>query len=78
MRGSSSLARAEAGRRRGTRGLGAVAGLVVGAWRPDTGLLVAAAEAPRCRRGRRMVAGEGGGRSPAGGESGRRVRVAAA
>ena len=31
MRGSSSMARAEAGRRRGTRGLGAVAGLVAGA-----------------------------------------------
>ena len=69
---------AEAGRRRGTRGLGAVAGLVAGAWRPDAGLLVAVAGAPRRRRGRRMVAGEGGGRSPAGGESGRRVRVAAA
>ena len=57
MRGSSSLARAEAGRRRGTRGLGAVAGLVAGAWRPDAGLL---------------VAGEVGGWSPARVEAGRR------
>ena len=55
MRGSSSLARAEAGRRRGTRGLGAVAGLVAGAWRPDAGLL---------------VAGEVGGWSPARVEAG--------
>ena len=57
MWGSSSLARAEAGRRRGTRELGAVAGLVVGAWRPDAGLLVAVAGAPRRRRGWRPVTG---------------------
>ena len=65
MRGSSSLARAEAGRRRGTRGLGAVAGLVAGAWRPDAGLLVAVAGAPH----------RGGSSSRARVEAGRRRAV---